>query len=460
MKKSLMLLLTLVFVASAALAGCGTDNKKEESASGDTTTPTTEVKKEEKVEPFELKLRHTQVGEAKKNRLAILEDVVAKTQAENPGLTIKLDGVESDINRKEKLRGEMAAGDVPDIFDVFGSPDAKLYASQDKMLDVAPILTELGIKDKFTGLTPFTVDDKVYGIPVGASAEGVFYNKEYFEQKGLKIPTTFAEFEKLLADIKADGKVPFAAASKAAWVPLMVTNQMWARTAGPEVTKGFAAGTAKWTDPAVVAGFAKHKEWVDNGYFKKGELGFEYAELQTQFVSGEAILMFDGTWQSSIFKEGNEVGGTMTGKVGFFNIPAIDGGQGDQTAMMQDTNNGYGFSSKVATDEKKLAAVKSFIKNLYTEEMQIRGLLEDGVLPSMLVDQAKIDALDLDPLMKDIASVLANTTASFPAFDALVQADVTTSISLEIQKLIGGQATAEEATAAIQKVQDEANANQ
>lgn len=450
MKKSLLLLLTLVFVASAALAGCG--SAKEESQGSDSGSGTTN---QEKVEPFELTLRHTQVGESKANRLAILNDVIKLTEEENPGLTIKLDGVESDINRKEKLRGEMAAGDVPDIFDVFGSPDAKLYASQGKMLDVAPILEELGIKDKFTGLTPFTLDGKVYGIPVGASAEGVFYNKEYFEQKGLKIPTTWAEFEKLLADIKADGKVPFAGASKAAWVPLMVTNQLWTRYGGPDVVQKIASGEAKWTDPALVQAFAKHKEWIDNGYFKKGELGFEYAELQTQFVSGEAILMFDGTWQSSIFKEGNEVGGSMAGKVGFFNVPPVDGGQGDQTAMMQDTNNGYGFSADVANDAKKLAAVKSFIKNLYTEDMQIRGLVEDGVLPSMLVDQARIDALELDPLMKDIASVLANTTASFPAFDALVPADVNTEVSLQIQKLIGGQATPEQVAEATQKVQDE-----
>lgn len=88
MKKSLLLLLTLVFVASAALAGCGSsttdESKGTDSASGTTN--------EEKVEPFELTLRHTQVGESKANRLKILQDVFKVTEEENPGLTIKLDG--------------------------------------------------------------------------------------------------------------------------------------------------------------------------------------------------------------------------------------------------------------------------------------------------------------------------------------------------------------------------------
>lgn len=69
----------------------------------------------------------------------------------------------------------------------------------------------------------------------------------------------------------------------------------------------------------------------------------------------------------------------MAGKVGFFNMPPVEGGAGDQTAMMQDTNNGYGFS-----------------------------------------------------------------------------ADVNTEVSLQIQKLIGGQTTPEQAAEGTQKVQDEA----
>ncbi|MEH7087290.1 hypothetical protein V7139_32015 [Neobacillus drentensis] len=48
---------------------------------------------------------------------------------------------------------------------------------------------------------------------------------------------------------------------------------------------------------------------------------------------------------------------------------------------------------------------------------------------------------------------------SYAAFDALVQADVTTEVGVQIQKIIGNQTTPEKATAAIQKVQEEANAS-
>lgn len=458
MKKSLTMILSLIFVTSALLTGCGGNNNAATSTSKEKDTPV--VKTEEKVndEPFEMTIRHTQIGADKQKRFAILEDVVKTVQTDVPGLTFKLDGVDSDVNRKEKLRGEMAAGSTPEIFELFGSPDSKIYAKESKLLDLTAILEELGIKDKFSNLDPFTYEGKIYGLPIGGSGEGFFYNKGYYETKGWKAPTTFAELEKQLADIKADGKVPLAGASKAGWVPLMLANHLWSRYAGPDVTNKFATGEAKWNDANVVKGFSKYKEWIDKGYFKKGELGFEYAEYTTQFTSGEAILMYDGTWKSSVFKAGQS-GEGLIGKVGFFNIPAVEGGVGDQTALMRDVNNGYGFSASVANDDRQLAAVKSFIKNFYNEKMQLRGLVEDGVLPAMKVDQAVLNANITDDLMSEIVAVLNASQSSFPAFDSLVQADVTTEISnIQIQSLIGGQTTPEKMGEVLQKVQEEANA--
>lgn len=465
MRKSLTLLLSLMFVSSALLAGCGDSknnapNKEAEPAATNEAAATNAAATEEptSAEPFEMTIRHTQVGADKQKRLAILEDVVGKVQGEVPGLTFKLDGVDSDVNRKEKLRGEMAAGNPPEIFDLFGSPDSKIYAKEGKLLDLTPILDELGIKDKFTNLDPFTYEGKIYGLPIGGSGEGFFYNKEYYTSKGWKAPTTFAELEQQMADIKADGKVPMAGASKAGWVPLMLANHLWSRYAGPDVTAKFATGEAKWNDPNVVKGFAKYKEWVDKGYFKKGELGFEYAEYTTQFTSGEAILMYDGTWKSSVFKAGQS-GEGLIGKVGFFNIPPVEGGVGDQTALMRDVNNGYGFSAAAGEDERKLAAVKSFIKNMFNEDMQLRGLVEDGVLPAMKIDQDVLNKNITDDLMSEIVAVLNSSKSSFPAFDSLVQADVTTEISnIQIQSLIGGQTTPEKMGDALQKIQEEANA--
>ncbi|WP_337103530.1 extracellular solute-binding protein [Paenibacillus sp. YIM B09110] len=444
MKKNALVVSSLILLTSAALAGCGSSPENNSNNSTDD-------------KPIEITFRHALIGERRQGTLDLTMEAVKKMEAEVPGLTVKMDGVDGEVNRKDKIRGEMASGNVPEIFDAFGSPDVKTFAKEGKVLDITPILDELGIKDKFLNLDAWTLDGKVYGLPMSASAEGVFYNKEYFASKGFEVPTTYDELLTLMDKIKADGKIPFSAGSKSAWVPLMLTNQIWSRTAGPEVTAKFSTGEAKWTDPAITEAFKVHQDWVNKGYFKKGELGFEYVDYNTQFINGESAMMFDGSWAASLFQEGG-AGISLAGKVGFFNFPPMPGGVGDQTSIMQDMNNGYAFSADVANNPRKLDAVKSFIKNFYTEEMQMRFLVERGSLPCIKLDEAKVQEQVKDPMMKELMTMLLHTKSSYAAFDALVPADVTTEIGTQIQKIVSNTTTPEKATAAIQKVQDEANA--
>jgi len=268
------------------------------------------------------------------------------------------------------------------------------------------------------------------------------------------VPTTWEELEAAAETLKQNGITPFAMGSKGAWVPLMMVNTLIGRYAGPEAIDGFPAGTHAWNSPEVTAAFAKYEEWVKKGYFTKGELGLEYADMLNQFVTGKAGMMFDGSWRSSVFKD-PEQAGELTGKVGFFPMPPVSGGKGDQTFVNGNYSNGYGFSADL--NERELAAVKAFIKNMYSEEMQLRGLLEDGVLPSMKLSDDAIGKVE-DPLVKQIMETMRQTGGAFSHFDSTVSSDVYKESEAQIQKLIAGQATAAQVTEALQEVQQEANA--
>lgn len=110
--------------------------------------------------------------------------------------------------------------------------------------------------------------------------KGSSTTKEYYNSKGWKAPTTFAELEQQLADIKADGKVPLAGASKAGWVPLMLANHLWSRYAGPDVTAKFATGEAKWTDPNVVKVLQSTKNGLTKDTSKKANLVSSMLNIQ------------------------------------------------------------------------------------------------------------------------------------------------------------------------------------
>ena len=469
MKKRLGVAILILFVAlSAVLAACGSDgNQNAAAGNGGSASPGvspgagagsgTGGSDAASAEPFTVSLRHIQIGEAQKFRKAILDDVVAKTEAEIPGLKFELDGVEDQVNRFTKLPAEMAAGNPPKIFDLFGGAgDALKYAKAGRLLDVTPIIEELGIADKFLNLSQFTLDGKVYGLPIGGSTEGFFYNIPMFEKYNIKVPETWEELEAAAETLKQNGITPFAMGSKAAWVPLMMVNTLIGRYAGPEAIDGFPAGTHAWNSPEVTAAFAKYEEWVKKGYFTKGELGLEYADMLNQFVTGKAGMMFDGSWRASVFKDPSQAG-ELTGQVGFFPMPPVPGGKGDQTYVNGNYSNGYGFSADL--NERELAAVKAFIKNMYNEEMQLRGLLEDGVLPSMKLSGDALAKVE-DPLVKQIMETMRKAGGAFSHFDSTVQSEVYKESEAQIAKLIAGMATADQVAEALQKVQDIANSKQ
>lgn len=459
MKKSLMLALTSILTATTVLAACGEDKADESPAASATPAASAAASSAAKetakpAEPFTVSLRHIQIGEAQKFRKAILDDVVKKTQQDVPGLTIELDGVEDQVNRFTKLPAEMAAGNPPKIFDLFGGAgDALKYAKAGRLLDLTPILKELGIADKFINLNQFILDGKVYGLPIGGNTEGFYYNTVIFQQNGINEPATWDELEAAAAKLKEKGITPFAMGSKGAWVPNMLLNTLIGRYAGPEAIEGFATGKVAWNSPEVIAALTKYEEWEKKGYFTKGELGMEYPDMLNQFLTGKAGMMFDGSWRSSVFKDQAQAG-DLTNKVGYFNMPAVPNGKGDQTFVNGNYANGYGFSANL--NEKELKAVKAFIKNLYNDDMQLRGLLEDGVLPSMKLSgdaYAKVQ----DPLVNKIMQNMSKAGGAFSHFDSTIQSEVYKESEAQIQKLISGSASPKQVGDKLDQVQKSAN---
>ncbi|RKP55123.1 extracellular solute-binding protein [Cohnella endophytica] len=460
MKKNLKVALTLLVAMSTVLAACGKNNNASspEASPNESSSATGSESPGESsnIEPFTVSLRHIQIGEPQKFRKAILDDVVKKTEGEIPGLKFELDGIEDAVNRFTKLPAEMAAGNPPKIFDMFGgNADALKYAKAGRLLDLTPILDELGIKDKFLNVfSQFTLDGKIYGLPIGGNMEGVFYNTEIFSANGLNAPTTWDDLIKAADSLKAKGITPFATGSQAGWVPNMLVNTLIGRNVAANYPNGLTDGTLKWNSPEFVAAYATYGDWVKKGYFTKGELGKTYDDMLNEFAAGKAAMIFDGSWRSSAFKAG-AVAANLEGKVGFIALPAIPDYKGDQTSINANYGNGYGFSSDL--NDNELKAVTAFIKNLYNDEMQLRGLLEDGVLPSMkLSDEALANVTD--PLVKQVMETMSKASSSFVHFDSVVQKAVNSETELQLQKLIANKATAQQVGDAIQKVQDSENA--
>ncbi|MEW9700021.1 extracellular solute-binding protein [Paenibacillus sp. SI8] len=440
---------TLIFAAAALastflLSACGTSDSKENDS---TAAAASGSSANAKVEPIALTIRHTQVKDTQKKRFAMLQEAVKATEAKVPGLTITLDGVEDKVNRFEKLRAEMAAGNPPEIFDLFGGTDTRDYVKADRLLELTPILNELGLIDKFNSLNEFTVNGKIYGIPMAGYVEGLYYNKKILAANGVKPPQTWDELLAAAETLKARKITPFAMAARDSWVINMMINTMWVRTAGVDAIEGILDGSKHWTDPDVVEAFTKYDTLVKKGYFQDGSLALAYAEQQNQFSSGEAAFMFDGSWANTPLLDPEK--SSIVNDVGFINFPAM-GGPGDGY-INGGWSNAYGFSKKVS--DAQLVAIKEFIKQMYNEPMQKRQLLEEGMPPAMKLR----DVGNVNPAITEILNVSSGAKGTFPAFDARIQTKVREKLEHGMQELIGGRITPEALMADIQKQQDASN---
>lgn len=400
-----------------------------------------------KGEPVLLTIRHTQVKDTQKKRLAMLQEVVKSTEAKVPGLSITLDGVEDKVNRFEKLRAEMAAGNPPEIFDLFGGTDTKDYVKANRLLDLTPILSELGLTNKFYSFEEFTVDGKIYGIPMAGYVEGLYYNKKILSEHQIKLPQTWDELLDAAAKLKAQKITPFALAAKDSWVINMMSNTMWVRTAGPDSVEGFLDGRKHWTDPDVVDAFEKYNFLVKKGYFQEGNLALSYAEQQNKFSSGEAAFMFDGSWANTPLLDPEK--SAIVNDVGFMSFPNM-GGPGDGF-INGGWSNAYGFSKKVTPAQ--LDAMKEFIRQMYNESMQKRQLVEEGMPPAMKLQ----DTSNVNPLITQILDVFATSKGAFPAFDSRIQTKVREKLERGMQELVGGRTDPVTLMTDIQKQQDASN---
>lgn len=437
MKKGFCLFAVLLAIMTN-VAACGTNDPQDSNDSED-----------QEYREVTLSLRHTQIKETSQTRLGVLLDVVNKTMEENAGVTIKMEGIDEKIHRDTKLKQEMAAGNPPDIFEVFGGADLKLYVKADRMLDLTPILEELDLTDKFASLDEFTINGKVYGIPYGGYSEGIYYNKRLFAQLNLAIPMTWDELMAAAETIKNAGYVPFGLAAKDAWIAGMMWNTIMERYVGIDSFNKLVSGETKWTDPQFIKGFEAYNEIVKGDYFPRGSLGIPDSALGSQLIRGQAAMVFTGTWDVNQFS--GTKAGALNGQIGFFSFPSIEGGNGDQRSINASYSNGFGFSSNLNEDQVKI--VKKFIANFFNEEVQKRALMEDKLLPSMKLT----DLSGIDPLMNEVLTVMSQASSSWPAFDAIVQPSVTAEIGIGLQELIGGLSTPEQVAQKIQAVQDKAN---
>src|SRR5450830_1001423 len=266
---------------------------------------------------------------------AFWEATVADFEAANPGVKITIQAIQNE-DMDGKLQTALNSGSAPDIFMARGGGKleavVKAGQAQEIIVDDA---TKAAVGD--AALTAFTVDGKVYGMPMSILPGGIYYSKDLFKQAGITgTPSTMADLEADVQKLKDAKIAPIALGAKDAW-PAAHWYYFFALRECSQDTLKKAIADKKFDDKCWtkagddLAAFSKTVPF-NNGFLTTSAqqgAGSSAGLLENH----QAAMELMGTWDPGVIASLTPDTKPLA-DLGWFPFPAIDGGKGEAGAMM------------------------------------------------------------------------------------------------------------------------------
>ena len=162
-------------------------------------------------------------------------------------------------------------------------------------------------------------DGMMYTLPMSKSTEVLYYNKTFFDQNGLTVPTTWDELEAVCAQIKAiDPKsIPLGYDSEANWFITMCEQLKSPYTSATEPNVLFDNDTNK-------AFIKRFNDWYNKGYLTTQTLYGAYTSGLFTSETGTKSYMSIGSSAGATYQRPKAVNGAYPFEVGIATIPQAD----------------------------------------------------------------------------------------------------------------------------------------
>ena len=391
MKRKFAAFLSILLVMGY-LAGCGnakgtedaSQSKPKEADTSSAESAAKEVSEAEKgstdqnsKEPVTIHLFH-QKQEAQETFAQIIDAF----QEEYPYVTVEQEIVTNDP--ASILRARVATDETPDIFQ--GALDTMDIASGGYIMDLAgePFLDNIN-KEVLNDSSFTDGDGHVWALPIDGSCEGIFYNKDIFNQLDLTPPTTLSELDHVIT--------PVALGFKDSWTIKPITLVV--------VSPAIYAKQDDWNDlkTSGQTTFADTPEWKTT--FDILKKVYEHGNTKTAFdtdyngacnmiAQGEAAMMVQGLWALEPIKSMN-----ADINLGMMAMPVSE--NPEDTKLFQFPDFGLSISSNTKHPEEC---------NLFLEYLTRQDTAALWCSSSMLFSAIKNVSVDFDPLAADVNSYI------------------------------------------------------
>ena len=168
------------------------------------------------------------------------------------------------------------------------------------------------------GMFRWTPDGKSFGKgPIWGLAQTgqnivAFYNKAKLRSLGVnpdKLPTTFAGFDKLLAQLRAKlpkGEPVIEEGNKEGYGFIHLFGGIWGAYEKPASVRNwiYHVPGSRYDTPGTIKALGKLQQWAKAGYFNADYNAVGYDVTASLFAKGKGVFWIGGDWDSTIIKTG------------------------------------------------------------------------------------------------------------------------------------------------------------
>jgi raffinose/stachyose/melibiose transport system substrate-binding protein len=350
----------------------------------------------------------------------------------------------------QKLSVAAQSDTLPDIFWVYKSTAEEMQKAG-KLLDLAPVLDDLDLTEKFPESTVrnFSASDVIYGVPYQGLLTGLWVNKKILADNGVEMPTTFDDLLSAAETLSAKGVTTISNGANQSAFSVWSFLTMLDRFGYEKYVDGLLDGSEKYTNDDFLRLYEHIDELRQAGAFPSNVSTQTYQQAVDQFTSGNAAMLDAGVWASSAIQESD-----VASDIAFWQGPQFEDGVGEQNIIMNVASAPFAVSHKVGDDEAKLAAVTEFLEFYYSDEAQ--QILVDNGQPPVTTYEAQVDAETQSVLKTALDAATADgVTSPESQPDLLVPTPVANAMYDSIYGVIQGQLTPQAALELVQKALEE-----
>jgi multiple sugar transport system substrate-binding protein len=278
---------------------------------------------------------------------------------EQIGVTIEREAVPGE-SLIAKVLQQASSRTLPDVL-MLDNPDLQQIAATGALAPVADFgLSAEGYAEGVVSAS--TYEGEVYGLQPAANTIGLFYNEDMLAGAGVAPPKTWEELRAAAAALTAGDRYGIAFAAPAdyegAWqfLPFMWSN------GGDETNLA---------TPEVAEALQLWVELVQSGSASRSVVNWRQADVNEQFIAGNAAMMINGPWQFPLLEEAPDL------NYGVVPIPVPEAGDTPVAPLGGET-----WTIPQTGDPERQAKAAQVVECLNSDEHQMETGIERSLVPT------------------------------------------------------------------------------